>query len=119
MQARVARNPGHYAFFLAELDGKPVGMLSGCVANYAFYDSVAAQTVAFYVRPDYLGSLVGGRIATKLLHAFRSWATTRGAVALIVNGTGGVRMARTDRFLRRLGFEQTGGNYELVLEKEE
>lgn len=117
MRKRVAANPGQYVFFLAELKDRPVGMLIASVGPYAFYEGMAAQTLIFYVRPALLRSLIGGRIALKLLLAFRAWAMARKATALFVNGTNGVRMARADKFLRRLGFEQTGGNYELKLER--
>lgn len=51
----------------------------------------------------------------KLLTAFRKWAENRGAFELSLGVNSGVAMDKMDRFLKRLGFVQTGGNYSLVL----
>ena len=59
--------------------------------------------------------LRGGRIVLGLLNGARSWAEARGAVELAVHVSSGVETGRTDKLLRRLGFEPTGGNYAVRL----
>lgn len=49
------------------------------------------------------------------LMAFRKWAENRGVFELCAGVNSGAHIERTDRFLRRLGFVQTGGNYALRL----
>ena len=63
--------------------------------------------MSFYSDPKY-----------PLLTAFRKWTENRGAVELSAGGNSGVEMSRMDKFLRRLGFRQTGGNYALSLKGE-
>ena len=53
--------------------------------------------------------------ALRLLMAFRKWAENRGVFELSAGVNSGAHIERTDRFLRRLGFVQTGGNYALRL----
>ena len=57
----------------------------------------------------------GGASAVKLLRAIRQFSAAAGAVDLHVNVTTAIGMTKTDRFLRRMGFKQTSGNY--VLER--
>ena len=59
--------------------------------------------------PDHRGS----RAAILLLKALRRWAHEAGAADLHVNNTTAIDAARTDKFLRKMGFRQTGGNYVL------
>jgi len=51
----------------------------------------------------------------KLLVAFRKWAENRGVFELSVGINSGVELEKMDRFLKKLGFRQTGGNYALSL----
>ncbi len=53
----------------------------------------------------------------KLLAAFRNWAENRDVFELSVGISSGVELEKMDRFLKRLGFRQTGGNYALELSR--
>lgn len=66
----------------------------------------AATVQLIYVHPK----ARGGSAAVKLLRALRRWATEAGAADLHINNTTAIDAARTDRFLRKMGFRQTGGN---------
>lgn len=55
----------------------------------------------------------GGPAAVRLLRALRAWARQNQAHDLHVNVTTAIQPARTDKFLRKMGFRQTGGNYVL------
>lgn len=84
-----------------------VGFVAGQIGAALFSAARTATVVAFYVRP----SVLNGEAAVKLMQAFRNWAKAAKADEIQLHVTSGVRMAETDRFMRRLGFRQTGGNY--------
>ncbi len=106
-----------FGFIIAELQGEPVGYL-GCVANRLLYcDEIISSCMAFYVVADYRKALLDGRIAIKLLNAYRLWAINRRAVEIQIHVTSGIDIIGTDKFLRRVGFRQSGGNYALALPK--
>ncbi|CAA7614682.1 GNAT family N-acetyltransferase [Magnetospirillum sp. UT-4] len=99
-------NPG---LLIAEHDGQAVGMAIVVLGEYYFSATRTATVQLLYVAPK----ARGGPAAVKLLRALRRWAATNHAHDLHVNVTTGIDAARTDRFLRKMGFRQTGGNYVL------
>lgn len=99
-------NPG---LILAELNGELVGMAVVVAGEHFFSAAKAATVQLLYVAPAHRG----GRAAILLLRALRRWAAEAGAHDLHVNNTTAIDAARTDRFLRKMGFAQTGGNYVL------
>jgi len=105
----------NFVALLAEFHKKPVGVLVAMLGKYLYSDDPATQCHSFYVRPENRS----GVSAIKLLHAYRRWAEAQGAIAMSVHVTSGIRIKTTDKLLRRLGFEQTGGNYEISLVKPE
>lgn len=83
------------AMFVAERDGRVVGMLGGCVVDHPMVDALIASELAWYVEPGQRGSAGAG-----LLSAFTAWAVERGASVLHM-------VAPTDRVAehyRRLGY---------------
>lgn len=108
---RTLGRPDTYCLLLAESTSEPAGMLYGQIGEHAFSRALAATVHAHYVRPG----LRGSSAAIKLLHGFRRWAVKRGAVALYASVSAGIRVPQADRFLRKLGFRVTGGNYVLEL----
>lgn len=107
--------PDRFGMLIAEWRGRPVGYLA-CAANRFLYgDEIITSCLAFYVQPAFRKTLLGGRIAVKLLDAYRRWAANRRAVEIQFHVTSGIDIAATDRFLRRAGFRQSGGNYALGL----
>ncbi|MCA3267988.1 MAG: GNAT family N-acetyltransferase [Azospirillum sp.] len=99
-------NPG---IILAERDGELVGMATVVASEQFFSPAKVASLHLLYVRKD----ARRGRAAVLLLRALRRWAQAAGALELNISTTMGVGMDRSDRFLRKLGFRQTGGNYVL------
>lgn len=100
------RNPG---LLLAERDCRIAGMAIVVVGEHFFSTARTATIQLIYVHPE----ARGGMSAVKLLRAIRHLATAAGAADLHLNVTTAIAPARTDRFLRRMGFRQTGGNYVL------
>lgn len=84
-----------------------VGGFWGQISQYYFSDALVATDYMFFVVPD----LRGTPVAVRLIHAFRQWATNRGADEVCINMTTGIDIERFDRFLRHMGFTYTGGNY--------
>ena len=97
-------NPG---LFIAERNGQVIGMAVAVLGEYFFSPARTATVQMLYVHPDARGSWA----AIKLLRTLHKWAKQNDAHDLHVNVTTGIDTARTDRFLRTMGFRQTGGNY--------
>ena len=118
MAERFLADPTRYGFLVARRAERPVGMLSCIAERLPYTDVTTVSCLALYVLEEHRRTLLGGRVMMKLLQAGRRWAINRRAVELRLHVTSGVRIGRTDRALRRLGFRQTGGNYALELPRE-
>lgn len=106
---------GTHCFFVAEDgSGQVIGALIGCVERHFFSDLPVASVIHYDVLPERRMSGAGLRLLT----AFRKWAENRGVFELSVGINSGVELEKMDRFLTRLGFRPTGGNYSLVLRKQ-
>lgn len=106
---------GVYCFLVAEdAAGVAVGILLGCLERHVFSDEQLVATLMIYaVLPE---KRMGGA-GLRLLSAFRQWAENRGAFELNAGFSSGIDFNKTDRFMRKLGFQQTGANYSLMLGK--
>lgn len=103
---------GTHCFLVAEDNaGQIIGALIGCVERHFFSDLLVASVIHYDVLPD---RRMGGA-GLKLLTAYRKWAENRGVFELAVGINSGVELEKMDRFLSRLGFRRTGGNYSLSL----
>ncbi|MDR0775588.1 MAG: GNAT family N-acetyltransferase [Azonexus sp.] len=103
---------GTHCLFVAEdTAGQLIGLLIGCIERHFFSDLLVASIIHYDVLPE---KRMGGA-GLKLLAAFRQWAENRSAFELSVGINSGVEMEKMDRFLKRLGFRRTGGNYSLPL----
>lgn len=105
-----------HCFLVAEDEsGLIIGALIGCVERHFFSDLLVASVIHYDVLPDRRMSGAGLR----LLIAFRKWSENRGVFELSLGINSGVELAKMDRFLKRLGFQPTGGNYSLRLGKKQ
>lgn len=103
---------GSHLCLLAESsDGQLIGMFIGSLEEYFFTSCKSANSILLWVRADFRGSVA----ALRFVRAFCTWAGKRGAAEVSIPIASGVRLAKTDRFLQRLGFVQTGGNYAIPL----
>lgn len=109
----IIENPhGGYCFIVADDGGgHPVGWLIGCIEQHLFSDQLVASVINYGVLPGRRMSGAG----LKLLAAFRKWAENRGAVELCAGVNSGTEIGKMDRFLKKLGFRLTGGNYAMSL----
>lgn len=114
LRAMIERTEQEQCFLIAiGSDGDIIGFFIGYAAEYFFSRDQVATDVLFYVKPEHRGSSA----AVKLIHAFRKWALARQVAEMRICMTTGVAIDRFDRFVRRLGFQYTGGNYSMWLEK--
>lgn len=112
LRAIIANPAGPHCFIVAvDKREEPIGWLIGCVEQHFFSGRLVASVINYGVLPE---RRMGGA-GLRLLTAFRRWAQNRGAVELNAGVNSGTDLERADRFLRRLGFKFTGGNYSLVL----
>ena len=64
-----------------------------------------------YVSAKIRKTILGGKIALKLLRIAGDWAKAQNAEELHVHSTAGIAPERTDRLLSKFGFKAYGGNY--------
>lgn len=101
----------HCLFVATNSKEKIIGCLIGCVERHIFSDKLAASVIIFAVLPEHR---MGGA-GLKLLTAFKKWAENRGAFEITAGVSSGVDLGKMDRFLCKLGFQHTGGNYSMQL----
>jgi GNAT superfamily N-acetyltransferase len=103
--------PSYCVFVARDHTGRLVGYLAGSVEEYFFCRRLIASSVFFFVDPKARGGLA----AVKLILAFRRWALNRGAAELYIGIATGVNLEKSSRFLHKMGFQFTGGNYSVWL----
>jgi len=105
----------HCLLVAVNAEDQVVGCLIGCVEKHIFSEEPVASVIVYIVSPQYR---MGGA-GLKLLTAFKKWAENRGAFEIYAGISSGVELGKMDRFLRKLGFHLTGGNYSLQLVRHE
>ena len=90
--------------FLAEKDGKAIGMMLGMVTEHFFGHDLMACDLAVYVHPDHRG----GTLAVRLIKKFEAWAFSMGAKVIHVGVSTEVNADRTGELYKRLGYRMTG-----------
>lgn len=96
----------------AEIKGEIVGFLYCTLGEYFIAeDNVQANVHVVYVNEDIRKSLLGGKVAVKLVKAITKWAKAQGAQHVFFYVTSGTRIAQTDAFFRKMGLTTLGGNY--------
>lgn len=99
----------HCAFVAVDDNLEICGLLIGQIEHQIFSGLQVAEALVYYVWPERRMSGAG----FKLIHCYRRWAEQQGAFEVNVAITSGDQLDRTDHFLRRMGYEHTGGNYSL------
>lgn len=110
--SRAIANPQDMLALYIQHGGKTVGLLSAGVGDYYLGQGGRMATVyVMYVSGRLRHSFLGGKIALKLLRLVSEWAKAQKADELHIHATSGIDPERTDKLLKRLGFETYGGNY--------
>ncbi len=101
----------HCLLLVEDIEGTVVGGLIGCIESHLFSHRPVANLIAYGVHPRHRMS----GAAVRLLKVFVDWAKRRGVDEVNVGVNSGVDIERTDRFLKKMGFARTGGNYAMGL----
>lgn len=92
------------ALFIAEADGKPVGMAIVFIDEPLLSDAKFATDLVVYLKPEHRG----GRLFLKLVRAFEAWAIQQGARQIVLGVSTGVHSEQTVNAYRRLGYQPAG-----------
>jgi hypothetical protein len=106
-------NQTHCIFLAEHAKEGVIGAFIGYVAEYFFSRALTASNIVFYVKREYRG----GPTAVRLLFAFRKWAENRNASELSISITSGARASRLDKLMEAGGYQYTGVNYSLLLNR--
>ncbi|AQZ53820.1 hypothetical protein [Martelella mediterranea] len=110
--ARIVARPAQSACILATRGGDVVGMLWCSVGEYHIGSDVLLTTIHnLNVAKPLRATLAGGRVTLGLLKRAEAWSRAKGAREMLFHVTSGVETERTERMMRKLGYEGIGGNY--------
>ncbi len=101
----------HCLLLAEDGEGRLVGGLIGCIESHLFSSLPVASVISYGVLP---GSRMSGA-ALRLMRAFMNWARQRGAVEINAGINSALDVDKSGRFLEKIGFIRTGGNYALPL----
>lgn len=99
---------GQGCLFVAEADGRPVGMAAGYCEDFWFADAKVAGEYGIYVTKQHRGS----RLGVQLLREYVRWCKEAGADLIQAGITTGVTHERTSQVYQGLGFTPTGTVFE-------
>ncbi len=88
-----------------------VGLLHATAAPHLYLDLIHSNCLLLYVTPEARHTLA----AYKLVRHFIRRSVNSGAQSMSIHVSSGGRIAQTDRFLKKMGFDFLGGNYQLVV----
>ena len=118
--ARIVANPARSACVLAARGDDVVGMLWCSVGEYHIGSDVLLTTIHnLNVGKTLRASLAGGRVTLGLLKRAEAWSRAKGAREMLFHVTSGVETERTERLMRKLGYEGMGGNYSFFILNED
>lgn len=91
---------------VADDNGQIVGMMGAILITHVFTDTLMAQDVLVYIKPEYRGK----GISSRLIAVYVNWAENHGVkkenIFLGINS--GVDRAKTERIYNKLGFKRFG-----------
>lgn len=87
--------------FVAEEEGRIVGVLLGCMGEHALCELKIAYEAAFYVLPAHRR---GGEHARALIRAFERWALDQGAQEAMMGDSSLTNPRAVGRFYRSAGY---------------
>ncbi len=99
--------PERQCGLVAEKDGMLVGMLGGYLTDYFFCDERVACDAILFIDRKHRGSSA----AARLIRAFHTWASERGACEICLSVSADINSERAGRFYQRMGLTHVGGVY--------
>lgn len=97
--------------FVAKKDGVIVGGIAGGVTEHWFSDEKVGFEYSFFLAKE----ARNGITAIRLIRAFASWCSLRGAKAMKMGITTGINAERTAEFYRSLGMKDDGVLFQMEL----
>lgn len=105
-------NPQNYLGLKVERDGRVLGCSYCMIGGYFIGDGARIVTVnTICVDKPIRASVLGGKVALKLVRGIEAWARNRDADAVLFHVTSGKGLNGIDRFFRKIGMTTLGGNY--------
>ncbi len=95
----IAEN-SNYRTFVAEMNGKVVGMAGSCLGMFYEHDGSYVQIIAFVVDTNYRRKGIG----EKLIQAVENWAKTQGAMTIALNSGSRLEREGAHQFYSNMGF---------------
>jgi len=109
-------SPERSILLKASVEGKVVGFLYCNLGPYFIAEGgLIASVMAVYVSKECRSSLMGGKVAVRLVRGIGKLAKAMGADALLFYVTSEIDAAKSDRFFRKMGLSTLGGNYAVWL----
>ena len=96
--------------FVAERDGKVVGMIAAFLGEQYFSRQLFVSDLAFFVAPEARGP---PRMALRLIEAVAEWGRAHGAEEMISAVSSQIDDERACAVYERMGFERTGVSFRL------
>lgn len=100
----------HGFVMVAERGGQIIGGMAAYIAAHWFSQDLVATDLALFVSPD----ARGGACVPRLVDAYSTWATDRGASMIQLGISTGVQVTDTERLYTRLGLSRFGSLFEVI-----
>lgn len=109
-------DPYKYLGLKVSIDNKILGFAYCMAGGYYIGEGAKVVTVnTIYVDKPIRNTLLGGRVAVKLIRGIETWARDRKAQYILYHVTSGAGIASADKFFRKMGMTTLGGNYGVKL----
>lgn len=109
---RAVADPKRHGILFCSDRGAPVGAAYCTIGEYHIGVGTLVTTIHnINVLPEVRRKLTGGRVALGLMRGIETWSQARNAKEIFFHVTSDVDLARTHKFIKRLGYQFTGGSY--------
>ncbi|MCT4559723.1 MAG: hypothetical protein N4A61_16885 [Pelagimonas sp.] len=109
---RAIQDQKRHAVMMAWLGDKPVGIAYCSIGEYHLGVGTLLTTIHnINVLKDVRHSLRGGRVALGLFRGIETWSQARSSKEILFHVTSDVDLARTHKFIKRIGYRFIGGSY--------
>ena len=103
-------NP-NYCCFVAEKNGVLVGMIAGKVSEYFFGHDKILSDFVWFVDKKNRGTLASIILLKMFMNFGKKWKVAEVCIGVSTK----VLLDRTDKLLKRFGFDNVGGTYKLMM----
>ena len=109
---RALSDTKRHGIMLCTDQGHPVGAAHCSIGEYHIGEGTLVTTIHnINVLAEKRHSLAGGKVALGLLRGIETWSKARNSKEIFFHVTSDVDLARTHKFIKRLGYQFIGGSY--------